>query len=39
MRKTGDYDDFIEWQQEDVESLFEKVEEYISKIKTLVESK
>jgi hypothetical protein len=27
----------MEWQQEDVESLFEKVEEYINKIKTLVE--
>ena len=37
MRKTGDYDDFIEWHQEDVEPLFEKVEEYINKIKTLVE--
>lgn len=36
MRKTGDYDDFIEWHQEDVESLFEKDEEYINKIKTLV---
>ena len=39
MRKTGDYDDFIEWYQEDVEPLFEKVEEYINKIKTLVEPK
>lgn len=39
MRKTGDYDDFIEWHQEDVEPLFEKVEEYINKIKTLVEPK
>ena len=36
MRKTGDYDDFIEWHQEEVEPLFEKVEEYINKIKTLV---
>ena len=32
-----DYDDFIEWHQEDVEPLFEKVEEYINKIKTMVE--
>lgn len=37
MRKTGDYDDFIEWHQEDVEPLFEKVERYINKIKVLVE--
>ncbi len=39
MRKTGDYDDFIEWHQEDVEPLFEKVEDYINKIKALVEPK
>ena len=39
MRKTGDYDDFIEWHQEEVEPLFESVENYIEKIKTLVEPK
>jgi len=39
MRKTGDYDDFIEWHQEDVEPLFAKVEDYINKIKPLVEQK
>lgn len=39
MRKTGDYDDFIEWHQDDVEPLFEKVEVYLNKIKTLVELK
>ena len=39
MRKTGDYDDFIEWHEEDVEPLFEKVEDYINKIKPLVELK
>ena len=39
MRKTGDYDDFIEWRQEEVEPLFEKVEDYINKIKSLVKSK
>ena len=39
MRKTGDYDDFIEWHQEDVEPLFAPVEEYIDKVKTLVEPK
>lgn len=36
MRKTGDYDDFIEWHQDDVEPLFQLVEEYINKIKGLV---
>ena len=39
MRKTGDYDDFIEWHQEEVEPLFVKVEDYINKIKSLVEPK
>ena len=39
MRKTGDYDDFIEWHQEEVEPLFVPVEKYIEKIKTLVEPK
>ena len=39
MRKTGDYDDFKEWHQEDVEPLFNKVEDYINKIKSLVEPK
>ena len=39
MRKTGDYDDFIEWHQEEVEPLFELVEKYIEKVKTLVELK
>lgn len=39
MRKTGDYDDFIEWHQEEVEPLFESVENYIEKIKSLVELK
>ena len=38
MRKTGDYDDFIEWHQEEVEPLFESVEKYIEKIKELVKS-
>ena len=39
MRMTGDYDDFIEWDEEEVEPLFSRVEDYINKIKTLVESK
>ena len=39
MRKTGDYDDFKEWHQEDVEPLFKKVEDYINKIKSWVEPK
>ena len=37
MRHSGDYDDFAEWHREEVEPLFEKVENYINKIKTLVE--
>ena len=37
MRKIGDYDDFIEWFKDDVEPLFESVENYIEKIKILVE--
>lgn len=32
----GDYDDFVEWHQEEVEPLFEKVENYINRIKSLV---
>lgn len=39
MRMTGDYDDFIEWDEEEVEPLFSRVEDYINKIKTLVEHK
>ena len=37
MRKTGDYDDFIEWHKEDVEPLFQRVEDYINMINGLVE--
>ena len=39
MRKTGDYDDFIEWHQEEVEPLFALVEKYIEKVNSLVEPK
>lgn len=39
MRMTGDYDDFIDWDKEEVEPLFSKVEDYINKIKVLVEQK
>lgn len=39
MRMTGDYDDFMEWDEEEVEPLFSRVEDYINKIKTLVEHK
>lgn len=39
MRKTGDYDDFIEWHQEDVEPLFSPVEAFIDKIKGLVNNR
>ena len=33
MRHTGDYDDFMDWTQEDVEPYIAKVEEYVEKIK------
>ena len=36
MRHTGDYDDFMEWHKEEVEPLFEKVKEYINKVKSLI---
>ena len=36
MRHTGDYDDFLDWTQEDVEPCFPKVEAYIEKIKSII---
>ena len=36
MRHTGDYDDFMDWSQEDVEPLIPKVEAYIEKVKRLI---
>ena len=35
MRHTGDYDDFMEWTQEDVEPYIAKVESFIGKIEKL----
>ena len=32
MRHTGDYDDFLDWTQEDVEPYTSKAEAYIEKI-------
>ena len=36
MRHTGDYDDFLDWTQEDVEPYTSKAEAYIEKIKSLI---
>lgn len=36
MRHSGDYDDFIDWQKEDVEPFFTKVESYISAVKRII---
>lgn len=36
MRHTGDYDDFLDWTQEDVEPYFQKVEAFIEKIKFII---
>lgn len=36
MRHTGDYDDFFDWTQEDVEPYIGKAEAYIGKIKSII---
>ena len=36
MRHTGDYDDFLDWTQEDVEPCFPNVDAYIEKIKSII---
>lgn len=36
MRHTGDYDDFLDWTQEDVEPYISKAEAYIEKIKAII---
>ena len=36
MRHTGDYDDFFDWTQEDVEPCFPKVEAFIKKLKDII---
>lgn len=38
MRHTGDYDDFIDWEQEDVEPYFQQVEVFLSTIGQLISS-
>ncbi len=39
MRHTGDYDDFLEWTQEDVEPYISKVEDFIDRIKRIINQK
>lgn len=36
MRHTGDYDDFLDWTQEDVEPYILKTEAFIKKIKDII---
>ena len=36
MRHTGDYDDFMDWNREDVEPCFPKVEAFIEKVKAMI---
>ena len=36
MRHTGDYDDFFDWTQEDVEPFLPKAEAYIKTIKSII---
>ena len=38
MRHTGDYDDFLDWTQEDVEPYILKVEAFVEKVKLLISS-
>ncbi|MBS7199309.1 MAG: HEPN domain-containing protein [Bacteroidales bacterium] len=39
MRQTGDYDDFFEWTEEDVEPLFERTVSLIQRLESLIEIK
>lgn len=36
MRHTGDFDDFFDWGQEDIEPSFPKVEALVAKIKKII---
>lgn len=36
MRHTGDYDDFMDWTQEDVDPYISKVESYLEKVKKVI---
>ena len=38
MRHSGDYDDFMDWSQQDVEPYISKVEAFISKVKGIIAS-
>lgn len=39
MRQTGDYDDFLEWMEEDVAPLFDKSLKLVQSIESLIETK
>lgn len=36
MRQSGDYDDFFDWEEEDVIPLVPKVKDYISRVTGLI---
>ncbi len=36
MRNTGDYDDFFEWEETDIQPLFSKVETLLLKMRALI---
>lgn len=36
MRHTGDYDDFLDWTQEDVEPFIPRTEEFIKRIRDII---
>lgn len=37
MRQSGDYDDLLEWEENDVKPLIPKVEDFIRRITDLIE--
>lgn len=39
MRQSGDYDDSFEWSEEDVSPFFERTEDLLSKMETLIDCK
>ena len=36
MRKTGDYDDLTDWEEEEIQPLFSKTKKLVDKIATLI---
>jgi uncharacterized protein (UPF0332 family) len=36
MRNTGDYDDFMDWEEEDVAPYFDEVENFLSKVNGMI---